>query len=84
MKTPTGGGKSAGERANMKKVNDNTYTHKGWTIEYTGGGYRLNRNDKFHGEYITYYARSLEHAKTVIANFELDIKTTGHITSRRK
>lgn len=68
----------------MKKTSDNTWTHKGWYIEYWGNGYRLTRIESVEGVIIVKTARSLDNARCVIDNAELEIKTLGHVVVRRK
>ena len=68
----------------MKKTSDNTWFHKGWYIEYCGNGYRLTRRESVNGETIVKTAGSLEKAKCIIDNAELEIKTLGHVVVRRK
>lgn len=68
----------------MKKTSDNTWFHKGWDIEYWGNGYRLTRRESVNGETIVKTAGSLEKAKCIIDNAELEIKTIGHVVVRRK
>ena len=68
----------------MVKIMDGVYKYKGWYIDRFGDGYRLTRKELINGLVIVKTAGSLEKAKCIIGNAELEIKTLGHVVVRKK
>ena len=68
----------------MKKTSSNTWSHKGWSIDYFGDGYRMTRRESLNGKTETMTAGSLAKAAMLIDRAESDIKSVGHIIRGRK
>lgn len=68
----------------MTRTSTNTWTHKGWGIEYFGTGYKMTRLTMVNEEFPTMTAPSIAKARMLIDRAEMEIKAVGHIVKGRR